>query len=197
MRLPLSRGHAGRLRRARRRDARTASHEAGVMKLKPSPRHSSCRIACVVAACTNGGGLGSIGGGGTPSPFPSGGIGVGIPTGKIGVENDPTWGTVSGYTQNQTSQVLAFPPGSKITVKNLSKTTPHTLNVVALASGPPPHCPPSPSLSFLPERQRRTRRRLRERDAQPGKHGHADAFEARHLPHRLRVPLRLESTCAT
>ncbi len=107
--------------------------------------------ACVVAACTNGGGLGSIGGGGSPSPFPSGGIGIGIPTGKIGVENDPTWGTVSGYTQNQTSQVLAFPPGSKITVKNLSTTTPHTLNVVALASAPPANFPPSPSLSFSPK----------------------------------------------
>jgi protein SCO1 len=108
-------------------------------------------IACVVAACTNGGGLGSIGGGGaSPSPFPSGGIGIGIPTGKIGVENDPAWGTVSGYTQNQTSQVMAFPPGSKISVKNLSTTTPHTLNVVALASAPPANFPPSPSLTFSP-----------------------------------------------
>jgi protein SCO1 len=105
-------------------------------------------IACAIAACTNGGGLGSIGGGGSPSPFPSGGIGIGIPTGRIGVENDPAWGTVSGYTQNQTSQVMAFPPGSKITVKNLSTTTPHTLNVVALASAPPADFPPSPSLTF-------------------------------------------------
>jgi len=107
-------------------------------------------IACVIAACTNGGGLGSIGSGGSPSPFPSGGIGIGIPTGKMGVEKDPTWGTVSGYTQNATSQVMAFPPGSKITVKNLSQTTPHTLNVVAVASAPPANFPPSPSLSFSP-----------------------------------------------
>ena len=108
-------------------------------------------IACIIAACTNGGGLGSIGGGGgSPSPFPSGGIGIGIPTGKIGVENDPTWGTISGYTQNQTSQVLAFPPGSKIALKNLSTTTPHTLNVVAVASAPPANFPPSPSLDFSP-----------------------------------------------
>jgi protein SCO1 len=105
-------------------------------------------IACAIAACTNGGGLGTTGGGGSPSPFPSGGIGIGIPTGKIGVENDPTWGTVSGYTQDQTSQVMAFPPGSKITLKNLSTTTPHTLNVVALASAPPANFPPSPSLTF-------------------------------------------------
>ena len=56
------------------------------------------------------------GGGGTPSPFPSGGIGVGIPTGKIGVESDPVWGTVSGYTQEQTSQIMAFPPGVTVTI---------------------------------------------------------------------------------
>ncbi|HLY04017.1 MAG TPA: SCO family protein [Candidatus Cybelea sp.] len=104
------------------------------------------------AACTNGGGLGSIGsgGGGTPSPFPSGGIGVGIPTGKIGVENDPVWGTVSGYTQEQTSQIMAFPPGATITISNLSTTTPHTLNVIAVAGSPPPNWPGSPSLSFSP-----------------------------------------------
>lgn len=119
------------------------------MKLRTVAAALVVPIACVIAACTNGGGLGSIGGGGgSPSPFPSGGIGVGIPTGKIGVENDPTWGTISGYTQNQTSQVMAFPPGSKITVKNLSTTTPHTLNVVGVASGPPPNFPPSPSLTF-------------------------------------------------
>lgn len=103
-----------------------------------------------LAACTNGGGLGSIGGGGggSPSPLPSGAIGVGIPTGKIGVEVDPTWGTVSGYTQNQTSQVLAFAPGTKVVVKNLSSTTPHTLNVVAVASSPPPKWPKNPNLKF-------------------------------------------------
>jgi protein SCO1 len=104
-----------------------------------------------MAACTNGGGLGSIGGSsGSPSPLPSAAIGVAIPTGKIGVENDPVWGPVSGYTQNQTSQVLAFPPGSKITIKNLSSTTPHTLNVIGTTTGPPPQWPSNPSLSLYP-----------------------------------------------
>jgi protein SCO1/2 len=108
-------------------------------------------FAAAVAACTNGGGLESIGGGGSsPSPPPSTGIGVAIPTGKIGVENDPVWGTVSGYTQAQTSEVLAFPPNSKVTIMNLSSTTPHTLNVIAQTSGPPPHWPSSPSLGFYP-----------------------------------------------
>lgn len=107
-----------------------------------------------LVACTNGGGLGTIGGGGgggTPSPAPSGGIGIGIPTAKIGVEVDPVWGMIGGYTQNQTSQVLAFAPGGKIALKNLSSTTPHTLNVLLKASGPPPQWPGSPSLSFSPK----------------------------------------------
>jgi protein SCO1/2 len=106
-------------------------------------------LAAAAVACTNGGGLGSIGGNGSSTPLPSASaIGVGIPTGKIGVENDPVWGTVSGYTQAQTSQVLAFPPGAKITIKNLSSTTPHTLNVIGERSGPPPNFPSNPSLSF-------------------------------------------------
>ncbi len=108
--------------------------------------------AAAFAACTNGGGLGSPGGSGgaTPSPLPSAGIGAGIPTGKIGVENDPVWGMVSGYTQTQTSQVLAYPPGAKITIENLSSTTPHTLNVIAQTGGPPPKWPQNPTLSFSP-----------------------------------------------
>jgi cytochrome oxidase Cu insertion factor (SCO1/SenC/PrrC family) len=107
-------------------------------------------IGSAFAACTNGGGLGSIGGGGSPSPPPPGGIGIAIPSGKIGVEADPVWGTISGYTQNKTSQVLAFSPGVKITLKNLSSVDPHTLNVLLKTNGPPAHFPSSPSLSFSP-----------------------------------------------
>jgi protein SCO1 len=111
-------------------------------------------VAAVFAACTNGGGLGTIGGGGSspsPSPFPSSSaIGIAIPTREIGVVNDPVWGTVSGYTQSKTSQVLAFAPGAKITLKNLSSIDPHTLNVIAATKGPPPNWPASPSLSFYP-----------------------------------------------
>lgn len=103
-----------------------------------------------LAACTNGGGLTTGGSGGAPSPLPSGGIGLGIPTGRIGVESDPTWGTVSGYTQDTTSQVLALPPGTTIEIHNLSSTSPHTLNVIAESTGPPPQWPQNPSLSFYP-----------------------------------------------
>lgn len=115
---------------------------------------AACTIVTVaaIAACTNGGGLGSInsGGGGSPSPLPSSGIGVAIPSGKIGVENDPVWGIVGGYTQNKYSQVLAYAPGVTVTVTNLSSTTPHTLNVIAQASAPPPKWPQNPSLPFSP-----------------------------------------------
>jgi cytochrome oxidase Cu insertion factor (SCO1/SenC/PrrC family) len=103
----------------------------------------------VLVACTNGGGL-TGNGSGAPSPLPSGGIGLGIPTGRIGVESDPVWGTVAGYTQNKTSQVLAFPPGTMLTVHNLSSVDAHTLNVLATSSGPPPKWPKNPSLSFSP-----------------------------------------------
>ncbi len=110
-------------------------------------------LVAAITACTNGGGLGTIGGGGgggSPSPPPPGGIGVAIPSGKIGVVDDPVWGTVGGYTQAQTSQVLAFPPGAKVTITNLSSSTPHTLNVIAQTNGPPPNWPSNPSLSFSP-----------------------------------------------
>jgi cytochrome oxidase Cu insertion factor (SCO1/SenC/PrrC family) len=108
--------------------------------------------AGAIAACTNGGGLGSLnsGGGGTPSPLPSGAIGVAIPTGKIGVENDPVWGTVSGYTQEQTSQIMAYAPGATIMITNLSSNTPHTLNVIGVGATPPPNWPANPSLTFSP-----------------------------------------------
>ena len=107
-------------------------------------------VLSLASACTNGGGLVNTSGGGAPSPLPSAAIGVAIPTGKIGVENDPVWGTISGYTEAKTSQILAFPPGSTITIQNLSSTTPHTLNVINTTNGPPPKWPSNPSLTFSP-----------------------------------------------
>ena len=111
--------------------------------------------ACTLAACANGGGLvsgpSSGGGGGTgPSPLPSDTIGLLIPTGSIGVEKDPVWGTIAGFTQTNTSQVLAFAPGAKITIQNLSTTDPHTFNVIAVTGGPPANFPANPTLSFNP-----------------------------------------------
>ena len=108
-------------------------------------------LAASLAACGGGGG-------GTPPtptqtnpPPPSGAaamsIGVALPSGAIGFESDPAWGQVGGYTQSTYSQVLAFPPGSTVTVTNLSSNTPHTFNVVGTSSGPPANFPANPSLS--------------------------------------------------
>src|SRR5581483_7116454 len=155
LRLPLPLRDARRHRHQAGSNARSASDASRSMKPRSPARYAPLLALCALVACTNGGGLGSIGGNGggptaTPSPLPPTAIGVAIPTGKIGVENDPTWGIIGGYTQSQTSQVLAFPPGSKITIKNLSSTDLHTLNVIEQTSGPPPHWPVSPSLSFYP-----------------------------------------------
>jgi protein SCO1 len=111
--------------------------------------------ACALAACANGGGLvatpNSGGGGGSGSPLPADTIGILIPTSAIGVENDPVWGTVSGFTQTVASQVLAFPPGTKITLQNLSSVDPHTFNVIAATNGPPAKFPQNPTLDFNPK----------------------------------------------
>ena len=54
---------------------------------------------------------------------------------------------VAGFTQSHYSQELAYPPGTKITIWNLSKTNDHTLNVVMLVKNPPPAFPANPKLS--------------------------------------------------
>jgi protein SCO1 len=108
-------------------------------------------LVIAVTACTNGGGLSTITGSGTPSPLPAASaIGAAIPIRKIGVENDPVWGTVSGFTQEKTSQVLAFPPGATVTLQNLSSVDSHTLNVIATTNGPPAKWPSNPSFNFSP-----------------------------------------------
>lgn len=109
-----------------------------------------------LAACGGGGG----GGGGitppnnpgpTPPPGVSGNsIGAALPTSAIGVVIDPTWGTVGGFTQSSRSQVIAFAPGTQVTVKNLAQAgtgTVHTMNVVSTSAGPPAVFPANPSLS--------------------------------------------------
>jgi plastocyanin len=109
-------------------------------------------LTAALAAC---GGGSSYGGGGGSNPPPGGGgsgtppptgvaantIGVALPTGPIGTVNTP-FGLVGGYTQKTYSQVLAFAPGTVVTIKNLSATNAHTLNVLSMSS-----FPVSPSLS--------------------------------------------------
>ena len=114
-------------------------------------------FAVSLVACGGGGGGGgtppnnSGGGGSTPPPGVSGNsIGEALPTSAIGVEIDPMWGQVAGFTQSNRSQVIAFAPGTQITVKNLASGgsgAPHTLNVIGMSSGPPASFPANPSLS--------------------------------------------------
>jgi plastocyanin len=100
-----------------------------------------------LTACGGGGGGGfSPGGGGggggnpTPAPSPTGvgaqTIGIALPDGTIGSVNTAPFGVVGGYTQSTYSQVLAFPPGTNITLKNLSSSTTHTLNVLSTTGFP-------------------------------------------------------------
>src|SRR5260370_32905124 len=105
-------------------------------------------MAASLAACGGGGGAGGYGGGSTGStggnaPTGVSGFTVGFaqPDGTIGVVNDPSFGTVGGYTQNVYSQTIAFAPGTVVTLRNLSAPTAQTLNVLSTTS-----YPPSPSL---------------------------------------------------
>ena len=86
----------------------------------------------------NGGGGGGGGGGSASSPPPGVSamtIGVATASGTIGSLNT-SFGEVGGYTQQTYSQVLAFPPGTTVTIKNLSSSSPHTLNVLSMSAFP-------------------------------------------------------------
>jgi plastocyanin len=119
---------------------------------------------CALAACGGGGGTGSAtapaqDGNMLSMPLgqdmvidaklPKNTIGEELPSEGVGTEKDPLWGTVGGYTQTTKAQVLAFPPGTKITIRNLSKSLPHTLDVVMKAGKPPAKFPTNPSLPIM------------------------------------------------
>lgn len=75
-------------------------------------------------------------------------VGEELPSEGIGAVKSPFWGaTLGGFTQMTYSQSLAFPPGTKITVHNMSKSISHTLNVVAKIDGHPAKFPANPVLS--------------------------------------------------
>lgn len=74
-----------------------------------------------------------------------------LPTEGLGRIHDHHWkAMLGGYTQEQFSQALGFPPGTKITIKNISQTLSHTLNVVAEIDGPPAAFPSHPRLRTKP-----------------------------------------------
>jgi plastocyanin len=107
------------------------------------------------SACAGGGGAGS----GTvvlPSmnedlvayaTLPKDTIGEELPGEGIGAIKSVKWeAMLGGYSQQQYAQSLGFPPGTKITIRNLSKTTTHTLDVVKAISAPPAAFPKDPNL---------------------------------------------------
>lgn len=83
-----------------------------------------------------------------PDNLPKDTIGEELPSEGVGSRKDPTWGKVGGFTQTTKAQVLAFPPGTTVTIRNLSKSISHTLDVVGKAGTPPAHFPANPTLSF-------------------------------------------------
>jgi len=74
-----------------------------------------------------------------------------LPGQGLGTVNDSFWSaTLGGFTQQQFSQALGFPPGTKITIKNIGTGISHTFNVVAKIKGPPAQFPTNPSLPTQP-----------------------------------------------
>ncbi len=118
----------------------------------------------ILAACAaRGGGVGVVPAGGTVAlpafepditinaVLPKNTVGEELPSAGLGTYNSTFWkATVGGFTQTQYSQTLGFPPDTKITLHNLSKTTPHTLNVIEEIKGPPVHYPAKPNLLTSP-----------------------------------------------
>jgi plastocyanin len=70
----------------------------------------------------------------------------------LGTIDDPHWSaTVGGYTQQQYSQVLGFPPGTMLTITNVSGSIPHTFNVIGEIKAPPANFPANPTLLTTPK----------------------------------------------
>ncbi|GAC1499320.1 MAG: hypothetical protein NVS1B2_22990 [Vulcanimicrobiaceae bacterium] len=63
-------------------------------------------------------------------------VSLALPSTAIGRENDPTFGLVAGYTQQTYSQVLGYPPGMQIMIRNGETTRPHTLGDLGTKSFP-------------------------------------------------------------
>jgi plastocyanin len=76
-------------------------------------------------------------------------IGEELPEEGVGSIKSSVWkATLGGFTQTQRTQSLAFPPGTKITIRNLSSSITHTLDVVKVILGPPAVFPAKPNLSI-------------------------------------------------
>ncbi|MGA8535535.1 MAG: hypothetical protein WB615_15615 [Candidatus Tumulicola sp.] len=121
-------------------------------------------VAAALVACTSRGSGGSVVPEAGPvtlpglpdlavtAALPKNTVGEELPSEGLGSLKSQFWkATIGGFTQTTYSQTLGFPPGTKITLRNLSKTTEHTLNVVEAIKGPPAKFPSNPSLSFTPK----------------------------------------------
>lgn len=116
--------------------------------------------AAALAACGMHGGSSAPGSNGSamllPPIAPDMSITALLPRGEIGEDYPSVLGTVraghmdgkvGGFTQTARSQSLAFAPGVTIVIRNLSKTTAHTLNVVEQISSMSGKFPANPNLS--------------------------------------------------
>jgi plastocyanin len=119
---------------------------------------STALAACALAAC-GGGGMGQGTGsnaGALPMmvhsfpvgddmvadvALPKNAIGEELPFEGVGTQKNKTWGMIGGFTQMTYAQVLAFPPGTKITIHNLSKNITHTFDVVGTTTKGPAKFP--------------------------------------------------------
>lgn len=72
-----------------------------------------------------------------------------LPSEGLGVIDDTFWSAnLGGFTQQQFSQALGFPPGTQLTITNVSSTFHHTLNVVEKIKKPPANFPSNPKLTM-------------------------------------------------
>jgi plastocyanin len=79
--------------------------------------------------------------------LPSDTIGEELPSEGVGTVNDTFWkATLGGFTQTNYAQALGFPPGTKITLMNLSKNISHTLDYVKKIRRAPAKFPTNPNL---------------------------------------------------
>jgi plastocyanin len=102
--------------------------------------------------------------------LPKNTVGEELPSAGLGTYSSPYWkATVGGFTQSQYSQTLGFLPGTKITLRNLSPTTGHTLNVLAAAKNPPANFPANPALLSSPAGHGILEPGYRSGEVQPGK----------------------------
>jgi plastocyanin len=117
-------------------------------------------LAGLAAAACGGGGVGGANGGIVMLPsidnelslyavLPKDTIGEELPYEGVGTIKSKKWqATLGGFTQTTYSQALGFPPGTKITIRNLSKSITHTLDVVKVVTKPPAIFPQAPKLSI-------------------------------------------------